>query len=119
MKRLVLAATILIYCTAAHAQYLGSYTANPTLPPAVPQPPGTFNNPYGTDFNSPKLYDSQGVYHGNVNANRYDPNSIANPYGQYGSRYSPDSVNNPYGAGSRYAPDSPANPYGNGMGVYR
>ena len=46
-------------------------------------------------------------------------NSIANPYGRYGSQYSPDSINNPYGAGSRYAPDSPYNPYGQGMRVYR
>lgn len=119
MKGLFLAAAILICAGTAQAQYLGNYTANPMLPPAAPQPPGTFNNPYGSDFNSPKLYDSQGGYHGNINGNPYDPNSVANPYGRYGSRYSPDSINNSYGAGSRYAPDSPSNPYGNGMGVYR
>jgi hypothetical protein len=105
---------------AAAAQYLGNYTANPYLPPAAPQPPGTFSNPYGNSFNSPKLFDSQGGYHGNVNANPYDPNSIANPYGRYGSPYSPDSVNNPYGQyGSPYSPQSPNNPYGTGIGVYR
>jgi hypothetical protein len=37
----------------ADAQYLGNYTANPYLPPAAPQPPGTFNNPYGNDSNGP------------------------------------------------------------------
>jgi hypothetical protein len=40
---------------AAHAQYMGNYTANPFLPPAPPQPPGTFTNPYGTSFNSPSF----------------------------------------------------------------
>jgi len=104
---------------AACAQYMGNFTANPYLPPASPQPPGTFNNPYGNSFNSPKLYNSQGQFRGDLNANPYDPNSVSNPYGRYGSRYSPDSINNPYGAGSPYRQDSPSNPYGNGMQVYR
>ena len=107
-------------CGTATAQYLGNYTANPYLPPAPPQPPGTFSNPYGTTFNSPKLFDNQGGYHGNLNANRFDPNSVANPFGPYGSPYSPNSITNPYGAyGSPYSPQSPSNPYGTGMRVYR
>jgi len=85
----------------------------------MPQPPGTFDNPFGNSANSPKLYDSQGTYRGNLNGNPYDPNSVANPYGQYGSPYSPNSINNPYGAGSPYQQDSPSNPYGQGMRVYR
>ena len=105
---------------AAHAQYMGNWTANPTLPPGVPQPPGTFNNAYGTSANSPGLYDNQGQFHGNVNSNPYDPDSVANPYGRYGSRYSPDSVNNPYSqSGSRFSPISPNNPYGSGMSIYQ
>jgi hypothetical protein len=121
--------TLLIFTTlamlgmtaASHAQsgYLGNLTANPYLPPAAPQPQGTFNNPYGTSGNSPRLYDSQGQFRGNLNANQFDPNSVANPYGQYGSQYSPNSINNPYGAGSQFRQDSPTNPYGNGMKVYR
>jgi hypothetical protein len=61
----------------------------------------------------PVLVDRQtGKYLGNLNSNRYDPNSTSNPYGQYESRYSADSVNNPYGQyGSRYSADSPNNPY--------
>src|SRR5262249_42233762 len=110
---------ILLLSAGARAQYLGNYTANPYLPPAPPQLPGTFSNPYGNSYNSPQLYDSQGGYHGNLNVNRYDPNSVANPYGQYGSPYSPNSINNPYGAGSPYRYDSPSNAYGIGMGVYR
>lgn len=55
---------------------------------------------------------STGKYLGNVNANQYDPNSVSNPYGRYGSRYSPDSINNPYGQyGSPYSPNSVNNPY--------
>jgi hypothetical protein len=115
----VIALTVAM-CTSAEAQYLGNYTANPYVgPPAMPQPPGTFTNLYGNSYNSPKLYDSQGRYHGNLNANPFDPNSVANPYGQYGSQYSPGSINNPYGAGSPYRYDSPTNPYGQGMRVYR
>jgi len=56
-----------------------------------------------------------GKYLGNLNSNPYDPNSVANPYGQYGSQYSPDSINNPYGQyGSPYSPDSATNPYSSG-----
>jgi hypothetical protein len=62
---------------------------------------------------TPILVDPQsGKYLGNYSANQYDPNSISNPYGKYGSRYSPDSVNNPYGKyGSQYSPNSAHNPY--------
>ena len=58
------------------------------------------------------LYGPNGEYLGELNNNRYDPNSVANPYGQYGSPYSPTSVNNPYGQyGSPYSPTSANNPY--------
>jgi hypothetical protein len=69
-------------------------------------------NAYDGRPSSPKLYSGDGKFLGNANANRYDPNSVANPYGKYGSRYSEDSVNNPYGRyGSRYSPESANNPY--------
>lgn len=62
---------------------------------------------------SPRLYGSDGTFLGNLNNNRYDPDSVSNPYGQYGSRYSPNSINNPYGMyGSPYSPYSARNPYG-------
>jgi putative phage-type endonuclease len=55
--------------------------------------------------NSPQIYAPDGQYLGNLNNNRYDPNSVANPYGQYGSRYSPNSINNPYSTyGNPYSP---------------
>ena len=46
------------------------------------------------------------------------PNSISNPYGQYGNPYSPDSIKNPYGAGNPYSTSSPYNPYGQGLEIY-
>ena len=53
-----------------------------------------------------------GEYLGNLSTNRFDPNSVNNPYGQYGNRYSPQSIKNPYGQyGNRYSNDSPSNPW--------
>jgi hypothetical protein len=66
----------------------------------------------------PKLYDSEGNFRGNLNGNRYDSDSVSNPYGRYGSKYSSDSVNNEYGAGSKYSADSPNNPYSQGWSVF-
>jgi hypothetical protein len=63
---------------------------------------------------SPRLYAPDGTYLGNLNTNRFDPNSVSNPYGQYGSPYSPNSINNPYGQyGNPYSPNSVRNPYAN------
>lgn len=100
--------------TSVSAQtYLDNLTANPFLPKVPPQAANTFNNPYGGSHDRPKLYDSRS----NLNSNKYDPDSVANPYGRFGSKYSNDSINNPYGAGSRYNQDSPNNPYGNGLTI--
>ena len=61
---------------------------------------------------SPYIVSPNGQYLGNLNNNRYDPNSVSNPYGQYGSQYSPNSIKNPYGRyGSPYSPQSANNPY--------
>jgi hypothetical protein len=60
---------------------------------------------------SPILISPNGKYLGNLNDNPYDPNSVANPYGRYGSEYSLDSVNNPDSRyGSEYSLESPNNP---------
>jgi hypothetical protein len=54
-------------------------------------------------------------YLGNLNQNQFDPNSVNNPFGRYGSPYSPDSVRNPFGQyGSPYSPYSPTNPFTSG-----
>jgi hypothetical protein len=61
---------------------------------------------------SPIIVAPNGKYLGNLNSNPYDPNSVSNPYGRYGSPYSSDSINNPYGIyGSPYSLQSPNNPY--------
>jgi hypothetical protein len=67
--------------------------------------------------NAPKLFDNEGNYRGKLSANPYDPDSISNPYGRYGSQYSPDSIDNPFGAGSEFRYDSPNNPYGPGWRI--
>lgn len=63
--------------------------------------------------NPPILVDrNTGKYLGNLSSNKYDINSVSNPYGPYGSKHSLDSINNPHGQyGSRYSQDSPNNPY--------
>lgn len=66
----------------------------------------------GAFADPPKLYSSNGKYLGTLSSNKYDPNSVSNEYGRYGSKYSPDSINNEYGKyGSQYSNDSPSNPY--------
>lgn len=62
---------------------------------------------------SPQVRSVDGEYLGNLNKNKYDPNSVANPYGKYGSTYSPTSVNNSYGKyGSQYGTEGAHNSYG-------
>lgn len=59
-----------------------------------------------------RIYAQDGTYLGRLNSNSYDPESVANPYGRYGSRYSSESVNNPSGRyGSEYSTQSPTDPY--------
>ena len=57
-------------------------------------------------------------YLGKLSTNKYDPDSVSNPYARYGSEYSSDSINNPYGTGSPYRQDSPNNRYGEGLSIY-
>ena len=59
-----------------------------------------------------KLYADDGTYLGKVSSNQYDPESISNPYGKYGSKYSSTSINNPYSKyGSEYSSQSSNNEY--------
>jgi hypothetical protein len=52
--------------------------------------------------NEAVIVDQHGRYHGNANSNQFDPNSVSNQFGRYGSQFSPDSINNQFGAGSPY-----------------
>lgn len=62
--------------------------------------------------NSPQIYAPNGTYLGNLNNNQFDPNSVSNPYGRYGSQFSPNSVNNPYGQYGNPYSSQYSNPYG-------
>lgn len=87
----------------------GIVTYEPLQPQLAGQPPLLARPPIA---GPPSLVGEDGVYLGTLSSNPYDPNSISNPYGRYGSRYSPDSIKNPYGMyGSRYSPYSATNPY--------
>lgn len=61
---------------------------------------------------APKLYAPDGTYLGKLTTDKYDPESITNPYGDYGSKYSQNSIHNKYGTyGSPYSDQSPKNLY--------
>jgi hypothetical protein len=73
-----MAVVAITFTSIATAQtYLGNLSANPFLTKAPSQPANTFNNPYGNSSNSPQLFNSQGQFRGNLNANPYDANSVA------------------------------------------
>jgi len=59
-----------------------------------------------------KLVGQDGQFLGYINTNPYDPQSLLNEYGQYGSEYSTTSIWNPYSQyGSEYSNLSAFNPY--------
>ena len=103
-------------------EYRGRLSANEYLPDSTSNRYGRYGSPYSAD-SATNPYQPQppqgliiqsedGQYLGRLNDNPYDPESVSNPYGRYGSKYSPDSINNPYGRyGSEYSNKSPNNPY--------
>ena len=123
--KLTFAICLVVFCYAGSASaggYLGQLSSNPY---AKNSTSGVSTNNYRINQSmknkytsgGPKLYNNDGEFRGNLNANRYAPDSVSNPYGRYGSKYSSDSINNPYGAGSKYKSDSPNNPYGSGWAI--
>ena len=102
------------YIPGSTSSSLSAYDAlSPVNPYGVfgsPYSPQGSRNPYAVD--GLNIYGEDGTYLGRLNSNRYDPNSVANPYGEYGSTFSPTSINNPYSIyGSLYSPYSAQNPY--------
>lgn len=84
----------------------------PVYQPPIYQPPPPLNVASAFGGQAPGIVAQDGTYLGKLSANRYDPDSVSNPYGRYGSRYSPTSINNPYSPyGSPYSPRSANNPY--------
>jgi hypothetical protein len=123
----------------AHAEDLGTLSANEVDPNFLPNPFGTgdlsdpnsvtnelgpYGNPYSpssaTNFEgitAPRLSDQEGKDRGTLSTNQYNPDSVRNPYGRYGSPYSPVSIKMPVGAGSLHNPIIPTNPYGHGLRI--
>lgn len=96
------------------------YDSNLSINQFAPNSISPYSNPYlGNKFatDGPALIDSQGNYHGKLNGNSFDPDSVSNPFGRYGNKFSPDSINNQFGAGNPYNVDSPYNKFGSGMKI--
>jgi hypothetical protein len=53
------------------------------------------NVDFRNSYNSPHIYSPNGEYLGNLNRNRFDPDSVSNEFGA-GSRFRPNGVNNPF-----------------------
>ena len=119
--------------TSDAATYLGKLSSNEYDYESISNPYGTYGNPYGQNLkneyspygspyssksptnpyatNPPQIYGADGKYLGKLSTNKYDYESIANPYGPYGSKYGNNLVN-PYSQyGSKYSPQSWTNPY--------
>jgi hypothetical protein len=64
------------------------------------------------DFLEAKIIAADGIYLGKVSKDKYDSQSILNPYNDYGSKYSSSSILNPYSNyGSPYSSYSAFNQY--------
>jgi hypothetical protein len=99
--------------------YGGGYSTYVAPAPMIPntyQPVPILPGQAQTSVTQPSDYGSgtigtPAVSIGALRANRYDPNSLANPYGA-GSPYKPDGLMNPYSQyGSPYSNKSWRNPY--------
>ena len=92
---------------------VGTLSANPyaTPAPVIPYVPGVVPV-LPTVGRGPAIVGRDGQYLGQLNGNQFDANSVANPFGRYGSPFAPNSITNPYGTyGSPFSPLSPTNPY--------
>ena len=77
-------------------------------PPAGALPGGTFSC---ASVEGAEIF-SQGKYLGKITSNRFDQDSIRNPYGSYGSQYSTSSIFNKFGPyGSEFSSTSPFNQF--------
>jgi hypothetical protein len=113
------------------AEGMASYSAStqtfpvyalPGYPPSRPSPVGqatpsstAISRPTYSTFSPsgpPQLVGADGRYLGVLSSNQFDPNSVSNPFGRYGSEFSPDSINDPFGKyGSQFSPYSATNPF--------
>jgi hypothetical protein len=123
IRALVISSGVLVaVSTRASAQSSGYDPAYLTSNPYLGTPLSSSDprvSPYSSDgalnrytTSGGRIYAQDGTYLGRLNSNRYDPESVSNPYGTYGSPYSSTSINNPYSSyGSPYSSESATNPY--------
>lgn len=113
--------------------YLGRLSVNEYDPDSISNSFGTYGNPYGNTITNcygiygsnyslsswsntsaldpPRIYADDGTYLGKLSLNSYDPDSISNPFGRFGSRYG-NNLMNPFSSyGSRFSTQSWRNPY--------
>ncbi len=76
----------------SYAGKLDSSSRCPKTPPASPYV-----------IQAPEIYSAEGEYVGKFSRNRYDDESISNPYGRYGNKYSRGSLFNPYGKHGKWS----------------
>lgn len=92
-----------------HGNPYGNTLTNPYSPYGSKYSSTSWSNPYATD--APRIYAQDGTYLGKLSTNPFDPDSISNPYGQYGNPYG-NNLMNTYGVyGSKYSSQSWTNPY--------
>lgn len=137
--RLLLVCLLALLPLMAHAENLGTLSANEVDPNFPPDPFGTENpsdpnsvtnelGPYGNPYRpssatnfeaitAPRLSDQEGNDRGQLSMTQSDFDSISKSFDRYGIPYSPDSLNNRFGAGNPYRSDSPTNPYGRGWRI--
>jgi len=136
---LLLACLLALLPLMAHAEDIGTLSANEVDPNFLPDPFGTGNpsdpnsvtnelglygNPYrpssATNFEAipaPRLSDQEGNDRGWLSMNLSDFDSISTSFDRYGIPYSSDSILHRYGVGNPYRSDSPTNPYGQGWRI--
>lgn len=78
-------------------------------PPAGTLPGGTFSC---ASVEGAGIFSQDGKFLGKITSNRFDQDSIGNPYGSYGSQYSTSSIFNKFGPyGSESSSTSPFNQF--------
>jgi hypothetical protein len=76
------------------------------IPQSIPAAAGHFQKAY--------LLGADDTYLGSLNPNHFDPDSIFNKFGQYGSKFSPTSIFNEFGPyGGKFSNLSPFNSFSN------
>ena len=77
----------------SYGSYAGNLDESVDGSPVCPKTPPA--GPYVLD--APRIYSTEGEYVGKFSRNRYDHESLSNPYGRYGHKYGSNSLLNAYG----------------------